>query len=428
MSSDDDDLFDEISLRQTHHRWEHTGKSWDTLLSGKDGQLVSIMKDGSTWENQYQRTKNSLRGKVRGLIRSVVLVIDLTEAGLAPLDFGLPRIRLIIEELSKFISNFLDQNPLSQLSIVTTFNYHAQIQVPFSSDVNELLPALQHLSDIKTTGEPSIYNSILVATNLLKTVSAYSTKEILIIYSSLNTCDPKPFDNLIEIVTNGVPNLNNNKFPTFAVISAIGLGAEVMFLRRLTEATKGTYGVPLNRDHFVDLLQSQVLPPLWSKITQRKRFIPFGFTESCAEKPSFDLKNIFNGDGHILPVNSSICCPQCKTRIFSLPTTCPCCDLLLISPAHLTRSCQHLKPLDEFVYPANVDPKMFKKDGKTKSKMALQTFVCSSCNENVRQAIPHVCTHCHEMFCDKCTQFIHECLQQCPKCLMNTTLEQEEQK
>lgn len=405
--SSEDELIDDLTLRQTHHRWEHTGKLWDTLLTNKDGQLISMMKDGASWENQYQKQKNLLRGKVRGLIRSVVLVIDLTEAGLAPLDFGLPRIRLIIEELSKFISNFLDQNPLSQLSIVTTFNYQSQIQIPFSSDVNSLLTVLKHLSDIKTTGEPSIYNSIHVATNLLKTIPAYSTKEILIIYSSLNTCDPKPFDELMKMVCDGVPNLNNNKFPTRFVISAIGLGAEVMFLRRLTEATNGTYNVPLNRDHLVDLLRAQVLPPGWSETTQRRRFIPFGFTESCSEKPSFDLNNIFrddtNADVHILPVNSSICCPQCKTRIFSLPTTCSCCGLLLLSPAHLTRSCQHLKPLDEFGYSQDDSP----------------TFVCASCNENVKHGAAHECPHCGEKYCQKCTQFIHECLQQCPRCLMN---------
>lgn len=425
--SSDDELFDDITLRQTHHRWERTGKSWDTLLS-KDGQLVSIMKDGANWENQYQKRKTLYRGKVRGLIRSVVLVIDLTEAGLAPLDFGIPRIRLIIEELSKFISNFLDQNPLSQLSIVTTFNYNAQIQTPFSSDVKELLTVLQHLSDIKTTGEPSIYNSVNVSLNLLKTVPVYSTKEILIIYSSLNTCDPKPFDNLISMVSKGVPNLINNKFLTKSVISAIGLGAEVMFLRRLTEVTNGTYNIPMNREHFTDLLQSQVLPPPWNEITQKRRFIPFGFTMSCQEKPSFDLKNIFNddtnSDNHILPVNSSICCPQCKTRIFSLPTSCPCCGLLLISPAHLTRSTQHLKPLDEFVYPANIDPKLITKDTEDKKdRNELPEFVCSSCNETVKNNIPHICLHCREMFCDSCNQFIHECLQQCPCCLSNITNE-----
>ncbi|KAK8885435.1 General transcription factor IIH subunit 2 [Tritrichomonas musculus] len=410
--SSDDELLDDLSLRQTHHRWEHTGKSWDTLLS-KDGQLVSIMKDGSSWENQYQKRRNLLRGKVRGLIRSVVLVIDLSEAGLAPLDFGMPRIRLIIDELTKFISNFLDQNPLSQLSIVTTFDYQAQIQIPLSSDVNEILSVLKHLNDVKTSGEPSIYNSILVATNLLKTVPVYSTKEILVIYSSLSTCDPKSFDVLIASLIDGVPNLNNNTFPTKVVISAIGLGAEVDFLKRLAETTNGSYNVPISRDHFVDLLQAQVLPPAWNERTQRRRFIPFGFTKSVIERPSFDLKNLFDdGEGesnqsssHMLPSNTSICCPQCRTRVFSLPNTCPCCGLLLLSPAHLTRSSQHLKPLDEF----KEDPSFLNR---------YPMFVCDACNQQMNEVVPFICLHCHGKFCKSCNQFIHECLQQCPVCLL----------
>ncbi|OHS93140.1 General transcription factor IIH subunit 2 [Tritrichomonas foetus] len=412
--SSDEDLLENVQLKQTAHRWEHTGKTWDTLFQ-KDGQLVSIMKDGASWESQYQKKKNELKGKVRGLIRSLVVVIDLTEAGLAPLDFGMPRIRLITEELSSFISGYIDQNPLSQVSIVTTFNYKAQIQTPLCGDIKLHLNTLQHLTDITTAGEPSIYNALTVASNLLSTVPPYSTKEVLMIYGSLNSCDPQPFDSLLNLVT------NNNKSPFKCTVSTIGLSSEIDILKKLAEATNGKYNIPLSKDHLTDLLNSHVLPPAWNDMTQRRRFIPFGFTRSVDEKPSFDLKKIYNEKS--VPAPTSFCCPQCKTRVNALPTYCPCCSLLLMSPAHLTRSLQHLKPLDQFV-----QPKTGEKYGENSvfSEIASEIYhVCAACNSKLRNnEMPYICIHCRSTFCKACNGFIHDCLQVCPKCLEAQNLEE----
>ena len=391
--SSDEDFFDDVAIRQTAHRWEQTGKTWDTLFQ-KDGHLSSTLADGQFWESQYQKRKGELKGKVRGLVRSLVIILDLTESGLEPIDFGIPRIRLISEELSSFIVALFDQNPLCQLSIVTTFNYTAQIQTPLSSDPQVHLDFIKRLNDITTTGEPSIYNALTVATKILENVQPFSTKEVLMIYGSMNTCDPQPISDLITnvLTTNGTA-------PFKCIISIIGMSAEINVLRKIAEETNGTYFVPVTKEHFVDLLQAQVLPPPWNDNTQRRRFIPFGFAKSVNEKLAFDLTTIY--DKASMPARTTVCCPRCKTRLVTLPIYCPCCNLLVMSPAHLTRSVQHLKPIDKFV------------QVKLPSD---RKVACCSCNCFIDES-PYMCNGCKSVYCKACNTFIHDSLQSCPGCL-----------
>lgn len=426
MSSEDDDFLDDFTLRNTHRRWEQSQKSWDTVFL-KDGRLTSIMKGGITWENQYQAKKKLLKGKARALIRSLVIVIDITEIALAPLEFEVPRIRLIVEELTNFLTNFNDQNPLSQISIVTTSKYKGHIHTFLSCDIQEHLKALKKLSDIQTSGEPSLYNAIFVATNLLSTTPPYSTKEILVIYGSQNTCDPVPFDHLLEMVTT---RENNGIVKPKYQINIINLGSELQFLKRLAQKTGGSCNVPIGRDHFANLLQALALPPAWNDNTQRRKFIPFGFPTLTQELPFFDLDKLMyplaildkNDDvKDLLPVFSNYCCPRCQAHILKWPAYCPCCSLLLMSPAQLSRSSHHLHPLDEFPVPSTApDDSQTEDENENETQVvSMQSFVCSSCNSNIVDQFPHVCGGCQSPFCSACNKFIHDSLQQCPICLLS---------
>jgi transcription initiation factor TFIIH subunit 2 len=326
---------------------------------------------------------------MRGLIRSFVVIIDLSQTGLAPRDFEIPRIRLITSQLRNFFSSFLDQNPLSQLSIVSTFGSRAKVHTFLSGDLQLHLQALKDIEDLEASGEPSLQNSIQTATRLLQTSPPFATREILLIYGSYATCDPAPLDSLLAHITSK---------DTAAVISAIGLGARCHALERIAATTGGNYRVPTSPSEFEDLLAAHVQPPAWSEKSQRIRFIPFGFAKPSGELHEFDPRELKAAPEEAAVKLASTICPRCQTAVFTTPSYCPCCQMLLMAPAHLTRSLHHLKPLQDF------------------QKIEGEGY-CIGCHVVVEDGGVSQCGICGAGFCKACDKFVHDCLQNCPGCL-----------
>lgn len=392
MSDDDfeDASASDQALKKTFHRWEQTGKAWDTLTA-VNGHLISIMKEGMQWDSVAVQKKSKLRGFSRGLIRSMAIIIDLSIRGLETRDFGLPRIRIIMNHLKTFISNFIDQNPLSQIAIIGTYNSRAYMLSPLCGEIEVHLESIAKMIDLDANGEASIENSLIVAKALLKTVPVFSTKEVLFMYGSLNTNDPNSFNRVLEIA-------KESKM----TISIISFNAKIFVFEQLAEATGGSYYLPTSTEHFADILMSHTQPPHWSQTSQIIRFIEFGFAKApsrSGETPSFDLVELEkNPDG--TPKLNGYACPRCSTRVFNVPVFCPSCGILVISPAHLTRAMHHLKPLADF----NEVPKGEKREN-----------VCFGCNK-ILEAPIYLCPICNSCFCEECNKFVHECLQNCPGC------------
>jgi transcription initiation factor TFIIH subunit 2 len=392
MGESDEEAWDQNEqIRNAFHRWEQTGKAWDRLIE-HEGHLTDATVTGPQWESESSRRRHGLLGSVRGLIRSFVIVVDLSPKGLAPTyrDFGQPRIRLITQQLRNFCASFLDQNPLSQLAIVTTYDSRGHVQSPLSGDLDKHLSAIDAMSDLGATGECSLANSIQVAVKLFGATNRYSTREILLIVGSFTSCDSRPLEQTITLLTNRQSS---------AVVSAIGFCARASGLEQITAATGGIYRVPTSIEQIEDLLRTHIHPPAWSEQTQRVQLVPFGFGRSSEEKQSFDsneLKRDFKG---ALPKVTNMACPKCEAPITKVPSYCPCCGLLLMGPAHLTRSLHHLRPLEDFE--------------------AVETLSaqCAACNGVFVEGAGVVCVKCQSLFCRDCDRFLHECLQNCPGCL-----------
>jgi transcription initiation factor TFIIH subunit 2 len=393
---DDHEVDPNEQIRNSYHRWEHTGKSWD-LLVDVGGHLIFATDRTTEWESESSKRRQTLTGFVRGLIRSFVVIIDLSPKGLAPRDFGTPRIRLITDHLKDFFSSFLDQNPLSQMAIVTTSDYRAVVQSPLSGNLRRHLDFLTRMSDLSAGGEPSLFNSIGIATKLFGAAPRYSTREILVVFGSMSTCDPKPIDALLTLVT---------QRQTAAVVSAISFGARIQVLERIAETTGGLYRVPQTPEQFADLLATHIHPPVWSDFVQRMALVPFGFAKAADDIKTFDVSGVKIDTADATPVVLNSICPKCGTAIATVPCYCPCCGLLLMAPAHLTRSLHHLRPLDDFVQ-ADIN----------------EAVVCLGCNETVKDGVV-TCVSCGAPFCKACDQFLHDCLQNCPGCLGMTARKQ----
>lgn len=384
------------------NRFDRQPRAWDSLAIGEDNKLVSLQMETEQWQSETHKKKVELRECKRGLLRSLVIVVDVSANCLEVRSFNMNRMKLFQDQLRNFVSNYFDQNPISQISIIVTAKSTCQVLIPLSGNVNDVLEAVDSLSNLNNKGEPSIQNSLAVATAILGVIGketqkdikgsapSFSTKEVLMIYGSLTTCDAKPIDVTIK-------KLVESKI----TVSVIGLGAQVYVLNRIATETKGNYYIPVSLEHFTDVLNSFVIPPETLQ-NQRNYMIPFGFASIPeSNTPAFDsaqLKANPPRPGHEVPLPrfGGFSCPQCGTRVFSVPCYCPVCRILLVSPAHLTRTLLHLKPLPDFTE-------------------AEGPFVCRGCRAAGEGG--RCCPLCGETYCAKCDDFIHDCLQNCPGCM-----------
>lgn len=85
----------------------------------------------------------------------------------------------------------------------------------------------------------------------LKHMPGHTSREVLIIFSSLTTCDPSNIYDLIK-------TLKTAKIR----VSVIGLSAEVRVCTVLARETGGTYHVILDETHYKELLAHHVSPLL----------------------------------------------------------------------------------------------------------------------------------------------------------------------
>ncbi|MED6242079.1 General transcription factor IIH subunit 2 [Ataeniobius toweri] len=171
----------------------------------------------------------------------------------------------------------------------------------------------------------------------------HTSREILIILSSLTTCDPANIYELIKM-------LKSLKVR----VSVIGLSAEVRVCTVLTRETGGSYHVILDESHFKELLMLHVKPPPAS-FSSECSLIRMGFPQHTVAslsdqdvKPSFSMSHLDSSSVPALSLGGYFC-PQCHAKYTELPVECKVCGLTLVSAPHLARSFHHLFPLQVFI-------------------------------------------------------------------------------
>lgn len=128
--------------------------------------------------------------------------------------------------LEIFIEEFFDQNPICQLGIIVMKDKRAEKLSELSGNARKHVRSLKEMS--VNQGEPSLQNGLDLARQSLKMLPSHASREIVVIMSSLTTCDPT--DILVTI-----DNLKKDGIRC----SVVGLSAEVHVCRYLTEQTNG---------------------------------------------------------------------------------------------------------------------------------------------------------------------------------------------
>lgn len=440
------------------YAWEDQyQRTWDIVKDDDSGTSMETVIQNMIESRKKKIMKNPTAPYQRGIIRTLIVVIDgslvMSEKDLRP-----NRFTTTLTLLQEFVIEFFDQNPISQMGIILMRNgiSHLISEVngspQFHIDKIRQLKARQH-NRFEPKGDPSLQNSLELARSLLRynfgnnMNDTKNSKEILVIFGALFTSDPGDIHRTINSLVK-----DNIK------VKVIGLSAQVAICQEIVNRTNNiknktnnpNYGVIMNEPHFKELLMDCVIPLPITIQKQREleasNVVPLikmgfptkiqpslsssstgntlDFIQICACHPSSGTEDIKNGvDVSAATRNSSVIgyqCPQCYSKVCSLPTVCPVCGLMLILSTHLARSYHHLVPLVDykevpvsesykstFCYGCLLKfPEGTKPTEDSESSDKLETRISSR----------YRCKQCHNDFCIDCDVFVHETLHNCPGC------------
>lgn len=381
------------------YAWEDEIKrSWDLVKVDEDGDMSSLA--ASIIESRKKRSAlKNITPYQRGIIRTLVLVLDCSEA-MAEKDLRPNRHVMIVQYAIDFVHEFFDQNPISQLGIVTMRNGLAQMISQISGNPQDHIDALKQIRKQEPKGNPSLQNALEMSRGLLLPVPAHCTKEVLIIFGSLSSTDP---GDIHQTITSLVQESIR--------VKVVGLSAQVAICKELCKATnygdESFYKVPLDETHCKELFQEAVVPLPVNKINKGFTLVRMGFpTRIFEDSPTFcacHSKLIYGG----------YFCPNCQSKVCSLPTVCPCCDLTLILSTHLARSYHHLMPLKTFTEVPSAED--FPTDNCFSCQIRFPTIINHKTGELLTSS-RYRCESCKKDFCIDCDVYIHEVLHNCPGC------------
>ncbi|KAJ8768819.1 hypothetical protein K2173_023723 [Erythroxylum novogranatense] len=381
--------------------WERTytdERSWESLQEDESGLLRPI-DNKAIYHAQYRRRLRSLStaGNAariqKGLIRFLYVVVDLSRAA-GVMDFRPSRMAMIAKHVEAFIREFFDQNPLSQMALVTIKDGVAHCLTELGGSPEAHIKTL--MGKLGCSGDSSLQNALELVHGYLDPIPSYGHREVLILYSSLSTCDPGDIMETIQ-------KCKQSKLRC----SVIGLAAELFICKHLCQETGGSYSVALDEGHFKELILEHAPPPPAIAEFAIANLIKMGFPQRAAEG-SISIcschKEAKVGEGYI--------CPRCKARACELPTECRICGLTLVSSPHLARSYHHLFPIAPFDdLPPSRQSEPHNRSHRT----------CFGCQQSLlitgnKPGLCVACPKCKHTFCLDCDIYIHESLHNCPGC------------
>jgi transcription initiation factor TFIIH subunit 2 len=340
---------------------------------------------------------------------------------------------LTLQYARDFVSEYFDQNPIGQLSILITREGIAERVTGMGGNTSEHVASLQSRR-LYTKGEPSLQNALEMAKSNLSHLPTANSREVVVIFGSLTTCDPANIHDTITALAKD--NIR---------VSMICLAAEVKVCKEICKKTGGKFGVAMDEGHFRDLLMDQIHPPeIEAKKGNRRKGNRAAGDEDDNAMEGVDLMQM--GFPTRLPTNSvpSLCachhrlksggylCPRCQVKLCDVPTDCPVCGLTIVMSTHLARSYHHLFPVANFAA-VNWEALSQAEDAPESCLGCAFTFESLPAHYNINgTAAQHLeqdnvptnvassgrysCPRCHNHFCLECDSFIHDTLHLCPGC------------
>lgn len=319
-------------------------------------------------------------------------------------DLRPTRYHLTIRYASSFVSEFFEQNPISQLGIIGMRDGLAVRISNMSGNPNDHISSLQELRKQEPRGQPSLENALEMARASLFHAPSHGTREVLLVFGALHTADPGD-------VHLTIANLVKDKIRA----RVIGLAAQVAICAELVAKTnngdRSNYTIVLHEQHFRELMMELTTPPITSAQTKSSSsLLMMGFPSRTVEShPSLCAC-------HSRPSREGYLCSRCGSKVCSLPAECPSCGLTLILSTHLARSYHHLFPLVNWLEVPWAD--------------AWRSSHCFACGRPFPEVPPserwgdegeglsgrYECTVCSRHFCIDCDLFTHEVVHNCPGC------------
>lgn len=376
------------------YSWEDEyHRSWDVVQEDAAGSLAGVVA-GLVEDAKKKRIVRDTAPIQRGIIRNLVLVLDLSSAMLEK-DLRPNRYQLMLNYTIEFVTEFFDQNPISQLAIIGMRDGLATLVSDLGGNPHSHIEKLQELRKQEASGVPSLQNALEMTRGILFHVPSHCTREILVIFGALISSDPGEIHKTINALVKQKIRAR-----------VIGLAAQVAVCKDLTSKTNfgdiSGYGVVLNESHFKDLLMECTTPLAVVKMAAGSHsiLVRMGFPSKVSEtEPTLCTC-------HSRLTQGGFICPQCSSKICSLPMLCPCCNLTLILSTHLARSYHHLFPLASFK----------ELTAETQLSTTLSP-ACFSCGDKFNSsASRYLCETCSNQFCIDCDVFCHETLHNCPGC------------
>ncbi|KAL9938323.1 hypothetical protein V8E36_002946 [Tilletia maclaganii] len=365
------------------YRWEATFKrSWDAVQEDAGGSLTGTIQN-LVDANKRRRTLRNEAPVQRGIIRHLVLVIDLSEAMLEK-DMRPNRWDLSLQFAREFVNEYFDQNPIGQIAVFATRDGIAERIIPMGGNTMDHVATLSNKRRFEPRGEPSLQNALEMARSSLSHLPASNSREVLVIFGSLTTSDPGNIHDTMSALKRDNVRVN-----------IVSLAAEMKICREICTQTGGIFGVALNEGHFRDLLFQLVPPPEIEGKAKRKKKKrrPAGAEgvngasngqhggqidgaqpgedndeedddededededENMADlmQMGFPLRLPGSAPMTLCSCHSKLrsagyLCPRCGAKMCEVPTDCPICGLTIVMSTHLARSYHHLFPVPNFV-------------------------------------------------------------------------------
>lgn len=329
-------------------------------------------------------------------------------------DLRPTRYLLTLRYATLFITEYFEQNPISQLGIVGMRDGLAVRISDLSGNPVEHMAALQNLRTSEAQGSPSLQNALEMSRAALFHAPSHGTREILVIYGALLSSDP-------DDIHNTLTNLIKDRIR----VSIIGLAAQVAICQEICSKTLGSYSVALDERHFFEKFMDITTPPVTRSSAQSKSsLLMMGFPSRTVAKAATVCAC------HSKLTRGGYLCSRCGSKVCSLPAECPACGLTLILSTHLARSYHHLFPLRNWVeVPWSAAKKSSQascfscgtrfpdvRRGANGAPDVVKEAVVKGLSESGRYA----CEVCGNHFCIDCDVAAHELIHNCPGCQSDT--------
>ncbi|KAF2672073.1 TFIIH basal transcription factor complex, subunit SSL1 [Microthyrium microscopicum] len=402
-----------------------TRARWERALRDTNNEPNVVADDSRLAENISRRAEAQKRARIRkdtkpfqrGIIRHMVLVLDVSEMMLEK-DMRPNRYRVMLRYLEEYILEFFEQNPISQITVLMMYDGRCIQLSELSGNPNDHINAIQKLRDgdgkdelpKEPKGSPSLQNALEMSRAMLYHTPKHGTREVLIILGALLTNDPGDIHKTIASCV-------KDKLR----VSIIGIFARMKICTEIVSRTNGGdesgYGVATDDVDLRDLLMASTSPPAMRATEQEDaaaNLLVMGFPSRTEEEhPSLcACHGELTRGGYI--------CPRCKTKVCSLPQTCPSCQLTLILSTHLARSYHHLFPLRNWL---EVSWDRVREMRTTQCKGCLKKFPGIPTEDDgadkmdgSSESSRYECPSCHHHFCVDCDVFCHQTLYNCPGC------------